>query len=115
MNMAKLGSFKTIIYALVVGTISGFILTFAAAVFIPRFYTDWAGSFVCPGRIEYVVFKQTYYCFTAANSSFEAGGKMFWAVFWRALIPGIVVGILLVFGFVKTAKFLWQRRAAAGF
>lgn len=115
MNMTKLGSFKTIIYALVVGTISGFILTFAAAVFLPRFYTDWAGSLVCPGRVEYVVFKQTYYCVTGINESFEIGGKMFWAVFRRAIVPGIAAGILLVLGFVQTAKFLWRRRAAAGF
>jgi hypothetical protein len=113
--MAKLGSVRTIIYALVFGALTGFILTFAAAVFIPKFSPEWAGGFVCPGKVEYVTFKQTYICVTGANASFDVGSAMFWAVFWRALLPGIIVGILLVFSFVQTAKFLWRRRAAAGF
>ena len=113
--MTKFVSLRTLIYALVFGALSGFILTFAAAVFIPKFYPEWAGALVCPGRIEYVTFKQTYYCLTAANSSFDIGNAMFWAVFWRAVLPGFAAGILLALGFVQTAKFLWLRRAAAGF
>lgn len=113
--MAKFVNLQTLIYALIFGVLSGFILTFAAAVFIPQFYTAWAGSLVCEGRTEYVIFKQTYYCVTGANGSFDLGSKMFWAIFWRALLPGIALGVLLVLGFVLTAKFLWRRRAAAGF
>ena len=113
--MAKFVSWRTLLYALVVGALTGFILTFASAVFIPMLYTEWAGSLVCPGRIEYVTFKQSYYCFTAANNSFDVGNTMFWAVFWRALLPCFALGIMLVLGFVQTARFLWHRRAAAGF
>lgn len=113
--MAKFVSLRTLIYALAFGALSGFILTFASAVFIPKFYTEWAGSLVCPGRIEYVIFKQTYYCVTGANTSFDLGSTMFWAVFRRALLPCIAVGIMLALGFVQTARFLWQRRSAAGF
>ena len=102
-------------YALVFGALSGAVLTFALSVFVPKFYPEWAGSFVCPGRIEYVIFKQTYYCYTAPNNSFDLGDAMFWAVFKRFIAPAVAVCFLFALGFVKLGEFLYQRREAAGF
>lgn len=105
----------TIIYALFFGTITAVIVTYALSFFIPEFYTGWAGGLVCPGRVEYLSFKQSYYCFTAANSSFDIDDQMFWAVFKRLIFPVVPVCVILTWGFIKLAEFLYQRRAAAGF
>ena len=103
------------IYALIFGALSGVVLTVALSVFIPKFYPEWAGSLVCPGRIEYVTFKQTYYCYTAPNSFFDLGSAMYWAVFKRFIAPAVAVCFLLALALIKLGEFLWQRREAAGF
>ena len=111
----KTGSLKTLIYALFFGILSGFVITFGLSVFVPQFYPEWAGSLVCPGRIEYVTFKQTYYCFAAPNNSFDIGNAMFWAVFKRFIVPAVAVCCLFVLGLIKLGEFLYQRKDAAGF
>ena len=111
----KTVSLKTLLYALAFGILSGIVVTVGLSVFIPKFYPEWAGSLVCSGRIEYVTFKQTYYCYTAPNSFFDLGGAMYWAVFKRFIAPAVVVGFIFALGFVKLGEFLYQRREAAGF
>jgi|SRR5215213_11399093 len=105
----------TLIYALFFGALSGVIITFALSFFIPEFYTEWAGSFVCSGKIEYVKLKQTYFCYTSPNDYFDLGDAMFWALFKRFIIPAIAVCFLLALGFVKLGEFFYQRKEAAGF
>ena len=111
----KSWSLKTLAYALLFGILSGVILTFAMSFFIPEFFNEWAGSLVCPGKIEFVRFKQTYYCYTAANTSFDVGSEMFWAVFKRFIFLMVAACFLFALGFVKLGEFLYQRREAAGF
>jgi len=108
-------SLKNFIYSLFFGILSGFIVTFALSIFIPNFYTDWAASLVCEGRVEYLSFKQAYYCFTASNISFDIGNLMFWAVFKRIVLIVMPICVLLSFGFTKLAEFAYLRREAAGF
>ena len=105
----------TVVYAIFFGTLSAVIVTFALSVFIPQFFTEWAGGLVCPGRIEFVRLKQMYVCYTSPNDYFELGDAMFWALFKRLIIPAVITGFLLAFGFVKLGEYLWQRRDAAGF
>lgn len=93
----------------------GFIFTFAVSVFVPQFYTDWAGSLVCPGRVEFFTIKQSYYCYTSANEFFDLRDQMFWAVFKRAIVPVFIFSFVLVTVMMKVMKFLYDRRAAAGF
>ncbi|HVE59125.1 MAG TPA: hypothetical protein VNB22_20040 [Pyrinomonadaceae bacterium] len=104
-----------IIYLLFFGITAGFILSYGLAFFLPQFYVDAIGKMVCAGKIEYISFKQSYFCFTAANTSFDIVDAMFWVVFKRALLPSIAFALLFGVGFFKTARFLWHRRAAAGF
>jgi hypothetical protein len=111
----KTKTLKMLIYALFFGILSGVIVTVALSVFIPQFYTEWSGSLVCPGRIEYVAFKQAYFCYTSPNSFFDVRDAMFWAVFKRLIFPAAAVCFLFALGFVKLAEFLFQRREAAGF
>ena len=111
----KTGSLKTLVYALLFGILSGVIVTFALSVFIPKFYTAWAGSLVCPGKVEYVIFKQTFYCYASPNTSFDIGSAMFWAVFKRLILLVVAVCVLLVVGLARLGEFLYQRREAAGF
>src|SRR5262245_54724849 len=79
----SLRSVLTLIYAFIFGVLSGVIIAVALSVFIPEFYTEWAGSLVCSGKVEYVTFKQTYYCYVSPNNALDIGNAMFWAVFKR--------------------------------
>ncbi len=111
----KSGRLKTIIYALLFGALSGLILAFGLSVFIPKFFPERAGALVCAGRIDYVIFKQTYFCNLPTGESFALGDQMFWAVLKISIIPAIGLGLIGALAFVKMVEFLWQRRAAAGF
>jgi len=111
----RTGKLKNLGYALFFGVLWGFVVAYALAVFVPQFYTEWAGSMVCPGKIEYLSFKQSYYCFTGPNSSFNLGEAMFWAIFKRFILPAVAVCFVLTIGFMKLAVFLYQRKDAAGF
>jgi hypothetical protein len=104
-----------LIYALFFGIVGGLILSFALGVFVPQFYTESVGKMVCSGKVEFISFKQSYFCFSSTNSSFDVGEAMFWAVLKRAILPAILFTILVAIGFGKVARFLYQRREAAGF
>lgn len=113
--MTRLWSRKTILYALVFGAVSGFILAFGLSVFIPKFFPETAGTLVCAGKIEYVFFKQMYFCNLPNGESVALGDQMFWAVLKISTIPAIALGLLGTLAFVKLVEFIWTRRAAAGF
>ena len=106
---------KTLINTLFFGTFTGIILAVALSQFVPQFFTEWAGSLVCPGRVQYVMFKQTYICYTSANNFFNLGDAMYWAVFKRFILLTVPAGFLFVFGLMKLGTFLYQRKEAAGF
>ncbi|HEY8562642.1 MAG TPA: hypothetical protein VIL74_19850 [Pyrinomonadaceae bacterium] len=108
-------TFKTLLNALFFGSFTGIILAVALAQFVPQFYTEWAGGLVCPGRVQYVIFKQTYLCYTSANDFFDLRDAMYWAVFKRVIFFTVPFGFLFVFGLMKLGAFLYQRREAAGF
>jgi hypothetical protein len=105
----------TLLSTLFFGAFTGLILAVALAAFIPQFYTEWAGTLVCPGKVQYVTFKQTYLCYTSTNNFFDLGDAMYWAVFKRFIFLTVPVGFLLIFGFMKLGVFLYQRKEAAGF
>jgi hypothetical protein len=100
---------------MIFGTFSGFVVAIALSNFIPQFYTEWAGSLVCPGKVDFVIFKQAYICRTAPNEFFELRDAMFWAIFKRSVLLTLPLCFLLVFGLMKLGEFLWSRREAAGF
>jgi|GEM_PF-6957403 len=106
---------KTLVNTIFFGTVTGIILAVALAAFVPQFFTEWAGSLVCPGRVQYVMFKQTYLCYTSTNDFFDLGDAMYWAVFKRSIFLTVPAGFLLIFGLMKLGVFLYQRREAAGF
>ena len=104
-----------LIYLLFFGITAGLILSYGLAFFLPQFYIDSIGKMVCEGKVEFIIIKQSYFCFTSAHTSFDIADAMFWLVFKRAILPSIAFAILLAIVFVKAARFLWHRRAAAGF
>jgi hypothetical protein len=104
-----------LIFLLFFGITAGLILSYGLSFFLQQFYPESIGKLVCPGKIEFIIIKQSYFCFTSANNSYDIADAMFWVVFKRAVLPSIAFAILLGIGFVKTARFLWHRRAAAGF
>lgn len=108
-------SLKTLLNVSFFGSFTGVFLAVALASFVPRFFTQWAGSLVCPGRVQYVIFKQTYLCYTSTYDFFDLGDAMYWAVLKRAIFLTVPAGFLLVFGLMKLGTFLYQRRQAAGF
>ena len=111
----RLQSQKTFLNMFVFGSFTGITLAVALASFIPQFFPEWAGSLVCPGRVQYVMFKQTYLCYTSTYDFFDLGDAMYWAVLKRAIFPTVPAGWLLVYGLMKLGAYLYQRREAAGF
>jgi hypothetical protein len=63
----RLDLIKKFFYPVFFGSIFGYVFAFGASIFVPQIYTEWAGSLVCPGRVEFLTFKQSYFCFTSAN------------------------------------------------
>ncbi len=104
-----------LLYLLFFGITAGFLLSYGVAFFLPQFYPESIGKMVCQGKVEYFTFKQSYFCLTAANTWQDIADPMFWVVFKRAILPSIAFAILFAIIFVKVARFLWHRRAAAGF
>lgn len=111
----KAAAYKNLLITLVFGILTGIVLATAAAVFVPRVAPEWTGALVCPGRLEYVSFRQSYYCFTGGSESFDAGDAMFWAIFRRFVLLGLAIGLLAVYGLLNLGRFLYRRREAAGF
>ena len=106
---------KTFLNVLFFGSLTGVTLAVSLASFIPKYFPEWAGSLVCPGRVQYVMFRQMYLCYTSTYEFFELGDAMYWAVLTRALLVTVPAGLLLVFALMKLGVFLYQRREAAGF
>jgi hypothetical protein len=52
-------TFRALIFALFFGTLSGVMAAVLLGVFVPDLYNEWAGSLVCPGRLEYMTLKRT--------------------------------------------------------
>lgn len=104
-----------LIYLLFFGLTAGLILSYGVAFFLPQFYAESIGKMVCSGKVEFFILKQSYYCFTSTNNYFDIADAMFWVVFKRAILPSIAFAIVFGIVFFKTARFLWHRRAAAGF
>jgi hypothetical protein len=103
-------TFRALIFALFFGTLSGVMAAVLLGVFVPDLYNEWAGSLVCPGRLEYMTLKRTYYCYTSPTTYFDLGDAMFWAVFRRAVFPAVMSGFLLFFGFIKLTERVLTKR-----
>jgi len=104
-----------LIYLLFFGLTAGLILSYGVAFFLPQVYPESIGKMVCQGKVEFFIFKQAYFCFISTNNYFDITDAMFWVVFKRAILPSIAFAIVFGIIFVKVARFLWHRRAAAGF
>ncbi len=106
---------KLLLFALFFGTLSGVMIAVLLSTFIPDFYTEWAGSLVCRGRVEFMTLKRAYFCYTSANDYYNLGDAMFWAVFKRLVLPAVTVCFVFVIGLIKLGEFFHKHRAAAGF
>jgi hypothetical protein len=106
---------KNVLNVFVFGAFMGIVVAVASATFVPQLFPEWSGSLVCPGRVQYVMFRQTYLCYTSTYEFFDLGDAMYWAVLKRALFVTVPAGLLFVFGLMKFGAFLYRRREAAGF
>lgn len=104
-----------ILYPVFFGVCGGFVTAYALAALVPGWYPETVGGLVCNGRVEYLSFRQNYFCFTPGGEIFDIGNQMFRAVLIRMAFVTIPLGVLTAWFLMKFGEFAIARRAAAGF
>ena len=103
-------TFYVIAFALFFGVISGLLITYTCARFVPVLFTDWAGSFVCDGKMIFNSGLRTYDCYTTASKYYQLGDKVFNTMFKIFVFPSIgISSILLLALFAFTDSFIGKR------
>jgi len=82
-----------------------------AGLFVPAAFTEWAGKFVCEGKMVYMSWQKSYYCYTSTLESYDLGSRVFLTFFKMFLLPCIGVCVLLWFGVYKLIEYLIADRA----
>lgn len=90
---------KAVIYSLTLGVLTGTFFAVMAGFFIPVIFTDWAGSFVCNGKMVFMSLQRSYYCYTSTATSYDLGNKVFWTFFKMFLLPCLGICSFLWFLF----------------
>lgn len=103
---------KITLYSLILGALTGTFFAVMAGFFLPAIFPDWAGSFVCEGRMVFKSLQGKYLCYTSATSSYDLGDKVFWTLIKIFLPPCVAVCILLWFGFYKLIEFVTAEKSA---
>jgi hypothetical protein len=104
-----------IVYVLFFGCCGGFVTAYALAALVPGWYPEAIGGLVCDGRVEYLSFRQNYFCFAPGGEIFDIGEQMFRAVLIRLVFVTVPIGVLTAWFLMKFGEFASARRAAAGF
>lgn len=104
---------KTVLlFSLGFGVFIGVFFAVMGALFVPVVFPNWAGSFVCEGRMVYQNLQGVYLCYTSPSVFYELGTKVFWTMFKVFILPCIAVSsaflcafyALIEFGFNKNAQ-----------
>lgn len=98
--------FNIVLYSLIFGTLTGTFFAVMAGFFVPVVFTDWAGSFVCEGKMVFQNLQRAYYCYTSQTSFYELGNKVFWTMFRFFLLPCIGASSALLFAFFGAIDFM---------
>lgn len=101
---------KGALFSLALGIITGGFFAVMAGFFIPDIFTDWAGSFVCEGKMVFNSLQGKYFCYTSPTVSHDLGNTVFRTMFKMFLIPCIAVCVLLWYGFYRLLEFLTAER-----
>lgn len=96
---------------MVLGALTGTFFAVMAGFFLPAVFTDWAGSFVCEGKMVYNSLQGKYFCYTSATAFYDLGDRVFWIIFKTFLVPCVAVCILLWFGFYKLIEFVTAEKS----
>lgn len=102
---------KAAVYSLVLGALTGTFFAVMAGFFLPAVFTDWAGSFVCEGKMVYNSLQGKYFCYISPTVSYDLGEKVFWTIFKIFLVPCLAVCIPLWFGFYKLIELLTAEKS----
>lgn len=81
--------FYVIAFSLIFGIISGLLFTYICARFVPVVFTDWAGSFVCEGKMVFISAQRTFHCYTSPTKFYELGDAVFRTMFKIFVFPCI--------------------------
>lgn len=103
--------FTVIFYTLIFGGLMGVFFAYMCGRFVPVLFTDWAGSFVCEGKMVFQSLRRNFQCYTTPTASYELGDKVFWTMFKIFLFPGIgISSILLLIFFAVTDTLLTKEK-----
>ena len=98
--------FNIVLYSLIFGALTGAFFAVMGGLFVPRIFPDWAGSFVCEGKMVFQSLERAYYCYTSPTQSYELGSKVFWTLFKFFLFPVIGVCSALFLAFFGLTDFV---------
>lgn len=97
---------KTILlFSLGFGIFIGTFFAVMCAFFVPVVFPNWAGSFVCEGKMVYQNLQEVYLCYTSPTASYELGTKVFWTMFKLFIAPCVAVSCLFLLAFYALIEF----------
>ncbi|MCD9187931.1 MAG: hypothetical protein LUM44_16030 [Pyrinomonadaceae bacterium] len=99
------------LFSLGFGVFIGVFFTVMCAFFVPVVFPNWAGSFVCEGKMVYQNLQGVYLCYTSPSVSYELGTKVFWTMFKVFILPCTAVSIAILFAFYGLIEFVLGKNA----
>ena len=94
--------FTILCYSLIFGILTGVFFAVMCGKFVPVVFTDWAGSFVCEGKMAFQSLQKTFQCYTSPTAGYDLGDKVYWTMFKMFLFPCIALSSILIFIFFAT-------------
>lgn len=95
-----------LLFSLIFSILTGIFFAVMCGFFIPVVFTDWAGSFVCEGKMTFLSLKREYYCYTSITENYPLGKKVFWTMFRMFIFPCVIVCYIFFTGFFVLSDFV---------
>lgn len=93
------------LFSLGFGVFIGTFFAVMCALFVPVVFPNWAGSFVCEGKMVYMNLQGNYLCYTSPGASYDLGDKVFWTMFKVFVLPCLALSIAFLLGFYSLIEF----------
>jgi len=99
------------LFSLGFGIFIGIFFTVMCAFFVPVVFPNWAGSFVCEGKMVFQNLQGVYLCYTSPSVFYELGNKVFWMMVKIFVLPCIAVSFAVLFTFYGLIEFVLGKNA----
>ncbi|HQU84421.1 MAG TPA: hypothetical protein PKY59_14890 [Pyrinomonadaceae bacterium] len=99
------------LFSLIFGIFIGTFFATMCGFFVPVVFPNWAGKFVCEGRMVYQNLQEVYLCYTSETVSYELGTKVFWTMFKLFVAPCLALSFIILFAFYGLIEFVLGKNA----